>query len=303
MNEQTPLHGGAPQPRPSDVPPPPSTAVLRTMGEQTATRKDRRQNRKRVGWLHLPLWAGYVFLYLPIIVVIAMSFNSSQNLFVWRGFSFRWYEELLHNRAMLEGLGNTLIVAISVTVISTVLGTLMAVGIHRYTKGGLIRAFSIAPALLPDLLLGIGLLSFYALITMTLGLHSIVIAHSVFASAFVTAIVLARISSIDGSLEEASRDLGASPFRTFMRITLPQLMPGIVAGALLAFTLSLDEFVIAYFTAAPTTPTLPIVIYSTVRFGVTPDVNALASILLLISIVTILFAQRLTRIGSPKETA
>ena len=290
-------------PRPSDIPPAPSTEVLRTIGERGATRKDRRTSRKGVGWLHLPLWAGYVFLYLPIIVVVAMSFNASKNLFVWRGFSFHWYEELLHNRAMLEGLGNTLIVAASVTVISTVLGTLMAVGIHRYTRGGLIRAFSIAPALLPDLLLGIALLSFYALVSMTLGLHSIVIAHSVFASAFVTAIVLARISSIDGSLEEASRDLGASPFRTFLRITLPQLMPGIVAGALLAFTLSLDEFVIAYFTAAPTTPTLPIVIYSTVRFGVTPDVNALASILLLISIITILFAQRLTRIGSPKEAA
>lgn len=202
---------------------------------------------------------------------------------------------------MIEGLSNTLIVAFAVTLISTVLGTLTAVGIHRYTKGGLIRAFSIAPALLPDLLLAIGLLSFYALIKFTLGLHSVVIAHSVFAGAFVTAVVLSRIASIDDSLEEASRDLGATPVRTFFKITLPQLMPGIVAGALLAFTLSLDEFVIAYFTAAPTTPTLPIVIYSTVRFGVTPDVNALATILLLISIVTILFAQRLTRIGSTKE--
>lgn len=282
--------------------PAPSTAVLRAIGERSGKRRDRRNTRNRVGWLHLPLWAGYLFLYIPIVVVIAMSFNASKNLFVWRGFSFDWYRALFENRAMLEGLGNTLIVAVFVTLISTVLGTLLAVGIHRYTRGGLIRAFGIAPALLPDLLLGIGLLSFYALVSMTLGLHSVVIAHSVFASAFVTAIVLARMAGLDDSLEEASRDLGASPLRTFMRVTLPQLMPGIVAGALLAFTLSLDEFVIAYFTAAPTTPTLPIVIYSTVRFGVTPDVNALASLLLLVSIVTILFAQRLTRIGSPKDS-
>lgn len=278
----------------------PTTTVLRTMGERTTPRRAR---RRTVGWLHVPLWLGYLFLYLPIIVVVVMSFNASKNLFVWRGFSLDWYVSLFQNRAMLEGLSNTLIVAGSVTVISTILGTLMAVGIHRYTRGGLIRAFAIAPALLPDLLLGIGLLSFYALIMFTLGLHSVVIAHSVFATAFVTAIVLARMASIDSSLEEASRDLGASPTRTFLRVTLPQLMPGIVAGAMLAFTLSLDEFVIAFFTAAPTTPTLPIVIYSTVRFGVTPEVNALATLLLLVSIVTILVAQRLTRIGSPKEHA
>ncbi len=268
------------------------------MGAKGASRSKR---PRALGWLHVPLWLGYVFLYLPIAVVVVMSFNASRNLFVWRGFSLDWYVSLFQNRAMLEGLGNTLIVAASVTAISTALGTLLAVGIHRYTRGGLIRAFSIAPALLPDLLLGIGLLSFYALVSFTLGLHSIIIAHSVFATAFVTAIVLARISGLDSSLEEASRDLGASPVRTFIRVTLPQLAPGIVAGALLAFTLSLDEFVIAFFTAAPTTPTLPIVIYSTVRFGVTPEVNALATLLLLVSIVTILVAQRLTKIGSAKE--
>ncbi len=272
------------------------------MGETSGKRSERRKMRKGVGWLGVPLWVGYLFLYLPIIVVVVMSFNASKNLFVWRGFSFEWYASLFQNRAMLEGLGNTLIVALCVMLVSTTLGTLLAVGIHRYTRGGFIRAFSIAPALLPDLLLGIGILSFFALVHFSLGLHSIIIAHSVFATAFVTAIVLARIASIDDSLEEASRDLGASPARTFMRVTLPQLMPGIVAGAMLAFTLSLDEFVIAYFTAAPTTPTLPIYIYSTVRFGVTPEVNALATLLLIVSIVTILVAQRLTRIGSPKES-
>lgn len=272
-----------------------STTAIKLRGERSMSRRQRRGvARRRLGLLALPMGIVYAFLYLPILVVVIMSFNASKNLFVWRGFSVDWYGSLFRNAAMMEGLRNTLIIASLVTIISCVLGTLMAVGIHRYTRGGLIRAFATAPALLPDLLLGIGLLSFFSIVSFTLGIHSVVIAHSVFASAFVTAIVLSRIAGLDPSLEEASRDLGASPARTFFKVTLPQLSPAIIAGGLLAFTLSLDEFVIAFFTAAPTTPTLPIVIYSTVRFGVTPEVNALAALLLLVSIVAVLAAQRLT---------
>ena len=182
------------------------------------------------------------------------------------------------------------------TAIACVLGTLLAVGIQRHTRGGLIRAFALAPALLPDLLLGIGILSVFSLLGFTLGLYSVLLSHAAFSIAFVTAIVLARLSQLDPSLEEASRDLGAGPVRTFTRVTLPQLAPGIVAGALLSFTLSIDEFVIAFFTSAPTTPTLPIVIYSMVRFGVTPEINALATVLLFVSVVAVLGAQRLTRV-------
>jgi spermidine/putrescine transport system permease protein len=274
----------------------PPTTVLREI-EPTARPRAVRRPRG----ILVALWIGYVFLYLPILVVVIMSFNDSENLFVWRGFSLRWYPELFSDGAMMQGLGNTLIVATGATAIATVLGTLLAYGIHRYTRGGLIRAFAIAPAILPDLLLGIGLLTLFALLSVTLGLHSVVIAHGVFATAFVTAIVLARMATLDPSLEEASRDLGAGPVRTFLRVTLPQLAPGIIAGALLAFTLSIDEFVIAYFTTAPTQPTLPIVIYTMVRFGVTPEVNALASLLLLVSIVAVIAAQRLTRLtGSSK---
>ena len=245
--------------------------------------------------LKVPFWLTYVFLYLPILVVVILSFNDSESLFVWKGFSLRWYPELFADTAVMEGLRNTVIVATGATVLATVLGTLTAIGVHRYTKGGLIRAFAVAPALLPDLLLGIGILSIFSLLGLTLGLHSVIMAHTVFAMAFVTAIVLARLAHLDPSLEEASRDLGATTSRTFFRVTLPQLAPGIVAGALLAFTLSLDEFVIAFFTAAPTTPTLPITIYSMVRFGVTPEINALATVLLLVSVVTVLGAQRLTK--------
>jgi len=274
----------------------PSTTAMRELEPEARPRAV----RKPRGIL-VPLWLGYVFLYLPILVVVIMSFNDSENLFVWRGFSLRWYPELFADEQIMQGLANTLIVATGATAIATVLGTLLAYGIQHYTRGGLIRAFAIAPAILPDLLLGIGLLTFFSLLTMTLGLHSVILAHAVFATAFVTAIVLARMANLDPSLEEASRDLGAGPMRTFMRVTLPQLAPGIVAGALLAFTLSIDEFVIAFFTTAPTQPTLPIVIYSMVRFGVTPEVNALATLLLLVSIITVIAAQRLTRLtGSPK---
>ena len=274
----------------------PSTTAMREL-EPTARP---RAVRKPRGIL-VPLWLGYVFLYLPILVVVIMSFNDSENLFVWRGFSLRWYPELFADEQIMQGLVNTLIVATGATAIATVLGTLLAYGIQHYTRGGLIRAFAIAPAILPDLLLGIGLLTFFSLLSVTLGLHSVILAHAVFATAFVTAIVLARMANLDPSLEEASRDLGAGPMRTFMRVTLPQLAPGIVAGALLAFTLSIDEFVIAFFTTAPTQPTLPIVIYSMVRFGVTPEVNALATLLLLVSIITVIAAQRLTRLtGSSK---
>lgn len=246
--------------------------------------------------LRIPFFFSYVFLYLPIVVVVIMSFNASENLFVWRGFSLQWYPAVFADPAIVEGLRNTLIVATTVTVLATVLGTLLAVGIHRYTRGGLIRAFAVAPALLPDLLLAIGILSLFTLLNATLGLHSVILAHTTFAMAFVTAIVLARMATLDPSLEEASRDLGAGAVRTFLRVTLPQLAPGVVAGALLSFTLSLDEFVIAFFTAAPTTPTLPIAIYSMVRFGVTPEINALATMLLFVSVFAVIGAQRMTRI-------
>lgn len=246
--------------------------------------------------IKLPFWLTYLFLYMPILVVVIMSFNASANLFVWRGFSLEWYPAVFADEAIMTGLRNTLIVATLVTLLATALGTLLAVGIHRHTRGGLVRAFAIAPALLPDLLLAIGLLSLFSLLGVTLGLHSVVIAHVTFAMAFVTAIVLARLANMDPNLEEASQDLGAGAVRTFMKVTLPQLAPGIVAGALLSFTLSLDEFVMAFFTAAPTTPTLPIAIYSMVRFGVTPEVNALATMLLFVSVLTVIGAQRLTRV-------
>jgi spermidine/putrescine transport system permease protein len=225
-----------------------------------------------------------------------MSFNASKIPFVWTGFSTRWYSELAQNELVREGLINTLIVAIGATIVATVLGTLLAIGIARYVRSAIVEAYSLAPAIIPDLVLAIGLLAFFSLIGVSLSLFSVLLSHVVFGMAFVAAVVIARLGQTDPSLEEASRDLGASATSTFVRITLPTLAPGIIAGALLVFTLSIDEFVLAFFTNGPSTPTLPIVIYSMVRFGVTPEINALATILLLVSFTIVISAQRITRL-------
>ncbi len=251
---------------------------------------------RNLGWLRVPLIATLVFLYVPIVVLVVMSFNASKLPFVWGGFSLEWYGALFQNADIREGLTNTLLVAFGATFFATILGTLTAIGIARYFRSSLLEAFSLAPAILPDIVLGIGLLVFYTLVGIGLGLHSVLLAHVVFGMAFVAAVVTARLSQTDPSLEEASRDLGASAFVTFFRITLPSLAPAIIAGALLVFTLSLDEFVIAFFTDGPSTPTLPIVIYSMVRFGVTPDINALAALLMVVSFTVVIAAQRITKL-------
>ena len=249
----------------------------------------------RLGWLKVPLIVCFVFLYAPIAILVVMSFNGGSSPYTWGGFSLRWYGELAGDAKLASSVVNTLVVALGATAIAVVLGTLLAVGLARYTRSGLLDAYSMAPAILPDLVLAIGLLAFYSLISFTLGLFSILIAHAVFGMAFVTAVVRARLSQVDPALEEASRDLGATGFTTFMRVTIPSLAPAIIAGALLTFTLSLDEFVIAFFTKGPTTETLPISIYSMVRFGVTPEINALAAVLLLVSFTVVIAAARMTR--------
>ncbi|GAA3135343.1 ABC transporter permease [Nonomuraea salmonea] len=248
----------------------------------------------------MPFWATYVFLYLPIAVLVVMSFNAGDSAYSFDGFSLKWYGELARDDRVLSGVVNTLIVAAGSTVIATVLGTLLAVGLVRHTRSKVLEAVALMPAVLPDLVIAIGLLILYGTIQLTLGLYSVVLAHGVFAMAFVAAVVRTRLTGADTSLEEASRDLGAGPVTTFMKITLPQLMPGIVAGALLAFTLSLDEFVIAFFTIGNSEQTLPIVIYSMIRFGVTPKINALAAIVLLVSFTAVIAGQRLTKIGESR---
>lgn len=251
---------------------------------------------RRLGWLIVPLALALTFLYFPIVVVMGMAFNSSKSPYSWQGFSLRWFEALTNNQSILEGAKNTLIVAVGATLLATFLGTLLGVGLKRYTRSRFLAAYSIGPAVLPDIVMAIGLLSLFGVLSIPLGLHSVLLAHVTFGMAFVAAIVQARMTPEDIALEEASRDLGAGPVGTFVRVTVPSLAPAIVAGALLVFTLSVDEFVLAFFTNGPSTPTLPIVIYSMVRFGITPEINALAVILMVISFVAVIGAQRLTRL-------
>jgi len=245
------------------------------------------------GWL----LAVYGFLYLPIAVLMVLSFNRSGMPTAWGGFSLEWYGKLAENPKILNAAWNSLVVAVWATAISTVLGTLLALGVERARPSTSREALLFAPMIIPDIVLAIALLSFFTLIKFSLGLRSIVMAHVVFNLAFVCAVVRARLKSYDWSLNEASRDLGATATVTFFRITLPLIGPSVLAGALLAFTLSIDEFIIAYFTAGAgqSSTTLPMQIYAMIRFGVTPEINAMATVVMGVSFVIILAAQRLNK--------
>jgi spermidine/putrescine transport system permease protein len=237
----------------------------------------------------------FAFLYLPIVVLIVLSFNASGLPTAWGGFSLEWYRALFSNEELLASIRVSLLVAVLVTLISTLLGTLLAIGLQRTVKSRFLDTVLFLPAVIPDIVLAIGLLSFFNLLRFTLGVQTIVIAHVVFDMVFVAAIVRTRLGYFDRRIEEAAADLGARPVTVFRLVTLPVIWPGIVAGALVAFTLSLDEFVIAFFNSGPTSITFPIRVYGMIRFGVTPEVNAVAAIVMAVSLVAVLLALRLTR--------
>lgn len=248
-------------------------------------------------WLAAHLGLVYLFLYGPIIVLVVLSFNKSGLPTAWTGFSTEWYGKMLANQAILASAGNTVIVALFSTLIATSIGTLLAVGLERLRPSAVLDGLVFVPMIIPDIVLAIALLSFYTLLDMTLGLHSIILSHAVFNIAFVCAVVRARLKNFDGSIVEASIDLGAGEVRTFFRIVLPVIFPGVLAGALLAFTLSIDEFIIAYFTAGAgrASTTFPMQIYAMIRFGVTPEINAVATIVVGVSFFLVLLSQRLQR--------
>jgi len=238
-----------------------------------------------------------IFLYLPITAVVGLSFNQSSNSLIWKGFSLNWYKSIWSNEPIMSSFQRTIFVAVVTTVLSLIIGTTISIGLNKMKAGGFLRTFSTAPAIVPDLVLAIGLLTTFSVISMSLSLTTVIISHTVFCTAFVVAVVLARIGLIDPSIEEASTDLGASAMKTLFKITIPQLMPSLIAGAVLSFTLSMDEFVIAFFTNGPETPTLPMVIYSMIRFGVTPEINVLGTLLLVISFVGVILAQRIGKVA------
>lgn len=260
-------------------------------------------SRGRHALMLLILGVVFAFLYVPISVLVALSFNAGGMPTAWTGFSVKWYGALFANADILAAAWNTLKVALVSTLLATVLGTLLAIGVEmRRRKGRAIEALIFAPMIIPDIVLAIALLSFFSLLKFPMGLHTVIMAHVVFNLAFVCAVVRARLKSFDWSLVEASADLGAPAHVTYRRVVLPVLAPAIIAGALLAFTLSVDEFIIAFFTsgAGRASITLPMQIFSMIRFGVTPEINALATLVLGVSVTALALAQRFNR-GMPGQ--
>jgi len=229
----------------------------------------------------------FIFLYLPIIILVVFSFNSSEMNIIFESFTLDWYKNLLTNNDLVNAFINTIIVAVTSTIISTVVGTISAVGLHKYNFPfkNLINKLIYIPIVIPEIVLGISLLSIYTLTKLELGLFTIILSHIAFSIPYVIVSVRSTLSSLEQNIEEAAQDLGANSLKTFWYITLPLIKPGVVSGATLAFTLSLDDVVISYFTAGPGSNTLPLYIYSIIKTGITPDVNALTSIMLLVVII------------------
>ncbi len=243
------------------------------------------------------LWAAavfaYAFLYVPLLIVVVYSFNDSRLNAEWVGFTLDWYRALAADGQMLTAAGNSLLIGVVASLVSTMLGTMAGVAMHRY-RLRLLPILILAPIAIPEILMGVSLLIFFVLLNVTLGLVSIALAHIAFCIGFVAIVVRARLAGMDETLTEAARDCGASPGNAFRYVTLPLIMPGVIAGALMAFTLSIDDFVITFFTAGAGTVTLPLQIYSMIKISVTPEVNAVSTLLMLLTLLLIVMAAKLS---------
>jgi spermidine/putrescine transport system permease protein len=237
------------------------------------------------------------FLYVPIIVLIVFSFNSARSGAVWQGFTLSWYERMFSNARIIEAAGTSLLVAVLSTIGAVVVGTLMALAMERYAFKG--KTFwdglLYMPIIIPEIVAGISLLLFFAAVGIERGLFTLVVSHIAFSMPFVYLTVRARLADFDRSVEEAAQDLGANELTTFRRVTLPLLMPGVVSGALLAFTLSIDDFVISFFVNGKGWTTLPIYIWGQIRRGITPEINAISALMLVFSIGLVIVSQLIQR--------
>ena len=244
------------------------------------------------------------FLYLPLVAVAVFSVNATRYGLVWRGFTFDWYIKLVQNEFILEAAWNTLVLAVVSTVVATILGTVLAIGMDRFPWGRKTNTFLDLvlhiPVVIPDIILAAALVVAFGLLRVISsqfepGLFNMIIGHITFQISFVALVVRSRLVSIGRDVEEAARDLFASTPYLLRRVTIPLLLPGIVAGAMLAFTLSLDDFVISFFTAGPESITLPLFIFAAVRRGVTPQIHALSTLVVLITVIMIIGMERFTR--------
>lgn len=255
--------------------------------------------RNGPSWFNVTsLVLGFSFLYLPIVILVVFSFNESRLVTVWGGFSTKWYAELMNNQQLLDAAGVTLRVALLSATLATIVGTLAALVLVRFGRfpgRTLFSGMIFAPLVMPEVILGLSLLLLFVAIDQARGFWTIMLAHTTFAACYVAVVVQSRLVGFDRSLEEAAQDLGCPPARTFFVITLPLILPGVIAGWMLAFTLSLDDLVIASFTTGPGATTLPMKIYSQVRLGVTPEINAVCTILVTIVTVVVIATSIMTR--------
>jgi spermidine/putrescine transport system permease protein len=237
------------------------------------------------------------FLYLPLLFVVGYSFNSNRIVTVWKGFSLHWYADVLGNTDIQRALGNSLRVAIIATVVSVIIATSLAIGLLRMHRAGRTFAWALigSPLIIPEIVFAIGTLALFVQVKVPLGVNAITLAHIAFCIPFALLPIRARLRGVDVAVYEAAADLGANEWIIFRRITLPLLMPGIVAGALLAFVISLDDFIVSYFLAGPGGTTLPVYIFGMIRNAITPGVNALSTLLLLVSVLIVTVSYLLTR--------
>lgn len=270
------------------------------MPSPAATSRLRPPTAMRTFRLFLGGWTALVFafLYLPIGVLVAYSFNTSRLNILWEGFTLKWYEQVWTHAPLMRALKNSLIVAGATTAISVVLGTSGAWVLHRHRFGGanLVRTLVGVPLMMPEIVMGVSLLVMFATLAVPLGFTTLIVAHVTFCFPFVLLAVQARLAGLDPALEEAALDLGATPLRAFWLVIVPALRPAIAAGALMAFTLSMDEVIVTYFTASPASATLPLRIFGMAKVGLNPMLNALSAMLILATIAVVLFAEYLRRL-------
>ena len=236
---------------------------------------------------------GYLFLYIPLFILILYSFNDSRVNVEWVGFTLHWYKVLFSDVQLIDSALNSLCIALIASSVSVVLGTLAGIALHKYSLR-LLPGIVLIPVAAPDHLGGVSLLLFFLMLNFTLGVASITLAHTAFCISFVAIAVKSRMHGMDNSIIDAARDLGATPFKAFWLILVPSILPGIIAGGLMAFTLSIDDFVITFFTAGVGESTLPLAIYSMLKTGVTPEVNAASTMIILVTLILMTVATKLS---------
>lgn len=254
--------------------------------------------------LGLHAWIVFAFIYIPIFVLVVFSFNQERINAVWTGFTMDWYIRIFSDADLIGSLFNSLLVGGVSTIIATVLGTMLALGMKNYQFPGkrLLDSLLYLPIVIPEIVMAVSLLTFYVFIQLTLGVVSVILAHVTFNISFVFVVVMARLTGMNSQLEQAASDLGATPWQTFRYVTFPLILPGIIAGALLAFTISWDDFLIAFFTAGVGGTTLPMKVYSMIKFGVSPEINAISTIMILFTMILILVVLKVGGIDKTAKT-